>query len=284
MKTNETQNESVSTMVTNTPENIIARVVLQAWGGSKGDDALFLAEKEVDVTNAVLLLEHRAVLELQDASGQTDEIGFTHVDHSGPLEVYVTDSICSFFGVDALSDITSAAFAEARRRLNPSAPAYVKTVIGIEVIAKIHDGISGHPAFDDLSVVVKSNSKNVSITRADVLPASAGRRKQVPVPDPSEPYFVQALALASAVSINDGAILTSWSMSDWVGEPTNEVLRFDWRDGATNHSIILTEEGIEMALPDDNGEFFVIDQEGTGVVVRFFTLMPIRLAAGQASH
>lgn len=256
---------------------IVARVVLMAWGGRNGDDAIFVEEKEVDVTDAVLLLEHDLIVKLEDASDQSDELGFTHVDHSGPLEVYVTNSILTFFNVDALEDITVDALGTARERLNLKRPKTVRTIIEVEVITEILPGFDTKTAFDDLSIKVQSNPEKVIFTRVQRMLPAAGRAALLPAVDPSKPRFMQALALANAVRIDNGAILTSWTSSEWVGEATNEVLRFSWTDGEYEFSMIFTEEGIEAAQFDDTGRFFATDHEGTLTEVRFFNLAPICL-------
>jgi len=269
------QQATASTSAPATENRIIARVVLQVWGGKKGNDAVYDSEKRVDVTDAILLCDHDFVIGLQDSTDQADEIGHAHVNHSGPLEVEITSSICQFFGVDSMEDITLAAFEEARRVVNPKSPEFVRTIVEMEVTAKVLPGGERTTALDDLSIEVSSPSENVIVTRVQRMKLSGDRALVLAAADPSLPRFMQLMTLSNAVSIDDGALLSNWTRSPWIGQPTNEVVRFAWTDGELEYSAILTEEGIEAGQFDDNGRFFVHDNEGTLLFVRFFKVEPI---------
>lgn len=276
MQTIYTPQQVVSSSVTQSNEKrILARVILQAWGGRKGNDAIFVEEKEVEVTDAILLLDHDFVVNLQDSTDQADEIGHAHLNHSGPLEVYVTSSICEFFGVDSMQDITLAAFEKARCAVNPKRPEYVRTIVEIEVTAKVLPGGDRNTALDDLSIGVTSPSENVVVTGVQRMRPSADRALVLSAADPSLPRFMQMMTMSNAISIDDGALLTDWTRSAWIGEPTNEVLRFAWTDGDLDYSVTLTEEGVETGQFDDNGRFFTTDNEGTLLFVRFFKVESI---------
>lgn len=285
MQTITTSQQTVASTVAQATENrIIARVVLQVWGGKKGNDAVYDTEKHVDVTDAILLLDHDFVIGLEDHSDQTDEIGYKHVNYSGPVEVEVTASICQFFGVESLEDITAAAFEEARRVVNPKPPEFVRTIVEMEVTAKILPGGDRATALNDLSIEVASPSENVIVTRVHRMKPSGERALVLAAADPSLPRFMQLMTLSNAVSIDDGALLSDWTRSPWVGQPTNEVVRFAWTDGELEYSAILTEEGIEAGQFDDNGRFFVHDNEGTLMFVRFFKVESIGPANLRSLH
>jgi len=275
MQTITTPQQAASNVAPSAENRIIARVVLQIWGGRKGNDAVYDCEKEIDVTDTILLLDHDVVIELQDSFDNTDEIGHKHVNHSGPLEVYVTASICQFFNVARVEDITLAAFEEARRVVNPKPPEFIRTIVEMEVTAKVLPGGDRATALENLSIEVSSPSENVIVTRAARMKPSGDRALVLVAADPSLPRFMQLMALSNAISIDDGALLTDWTRSAWIGEPMNEVLRFAWTDGELDYSAVLTEEGIETGQFDDNGRFFVHDSEGTLLFVRFFKVEPI---------
>lgn len=265
--------QSVSSNVAPANEKrIIARVVLQVWGGEKGNDAVYGSERQVDVTDAILLLDHDIVIGLQDGS-ETDEIGYKHVNYSGPVEVELTASICQFFGVDSMEDITLAAFEEARRVVNPKPTELVRTIVEMEVTAKVLPDGDRSTALDDLSIEVSSLSEDVIVTRVRRMKTLDDRALEET--DPSLPRFIQLMALSNAVSIDDGALLSDWTRSPWTGNAMNEVVRFAWTDGEQEYSAILTEEGIEAGLFDDNGRFFVNDNEGTLLFLRFFKVEPL---------
>ena len=284
MNNTETQQLQISATPAPSDKRILARVVLQTWAGRKNKEVVFVGEKTVDVTHAILLRDYEFVVELRDAFDQADEIGGEHVDHYGPVEVYVCDSICAFFGVSSLDEITPAAFEEARRAMNPKRPEYVRTVIEVAVTAKVLPGAERNTAFDNLGVRVSSSAEDVIVTRSERLAPSAGRTVVLSAADPALPRFMQLLALANAVSLDDGALLTNWTTDEWIGEPMNEVVRFAWTDGDHDYSDIFTEEGIEGGTFDDNGRFFVQNREGDLVMVKFFMLEQIGLNNPRITH
>lgn len=224
------------------------------------------------------------MVSLQDSTDQADEIGHAHVNHSGPLEVKVTSSICQFFGVDSMEDITLAAFEEARRVVNPRPPEFVRTIVEMEVTAKVLPGGDRTTALDTLSIEVSSPSENVIVTRVQRMKPSGDRALVLAAADPSLPRFMQLMALSNAISIDDGTLLTDWTRSAWIGEPTNEVLRFAWTDGELDYSVTLTEEGIETGKFDDDGRFFTTDNEGTLLFVRFHKVESIGPSCLRSLH
>lgn len=92
----------------------------QIWTGRKLDYAELTGSIEFDATDAVLRMSADAIRRLEDHSESTDEIGRSCVEHDGPFEVDVTDSICSYFGIDDLSDLTEAHLDFVRSRVQPS--------------------------------------------------------------------------------------------------------------------------------------------------------------------
>jgi hypothetical protein len=283
MYTNQTQQPAVSSNVSPvTGKSIMARVVLQAWGGPKGKDAVLVEEKEVDVTHAILLLAHDFVIQLQDAFDQTDEIGMAHVDHSGPLEVYVTESICQFFGVEELGDITPAAFDEARRTVRPMFPEEVRAIIEIEVTATVLRGAV--PVLDNLEITARSNTDNLIVTSVTRRKPSVGHNVELATPNPALPHFMQLLALATAIRIDGGSVLTDWTAAPWAGVPTNEVVRFVWTDGDFNYSDVLTEEIITSGVIDAKGKFVGVNQEGDVIAIQFYLLQALTLKDAHNVH
>lgn len=84
--------------------------------------------------------------------------------------------------------------------------------------------------------------------------------------------FFAMLAAASAVTIDDGALLYDWETDDRNGDPDNEVVRFSWTDGDCDYSDVLAEGDIATGKFDDNGKFVCGNSEGGMTVVRFFIL------------
>lgn len=276
MQTITTSQQAISPIHVPVAENrIIARIVLQAWGGYKGRDLIVLDDKQVDVTEMILRMEHDAVVGLRDNDYGTDMIGRALASHAGPVAMNVTRQICDYFGVDYLKAITPEAFEEARRIMSPGLPASVLTVVEIEATATVLPGSDRAMALNDIPVEGALPLENVIVTRLKRIKPSGDRAPAVVGPLLSQ--FMQLMNLSNAVSINDGALITDWSTSDCTDEPTNEVLCFSWTEGKMNYSVVLTEEGIESGSFDDNGRFFVTDHEGTLSFVTFFEVEPIGL-------
>lgn len=103
----------------------------QMWVGPKADRAMNVGEEEFDATDAVLLMEHERLVGLDDDDESSDEIGRAHVDWDGPFHVQITDSICRYFGVEEVSDVTPEMLWLARQQVNPQEP--VDQVINLRV-------------------------------------------------------------------------------------------------------------------------------------------------------
>lgn len=83
--------------------------------------------------------------------------------------------------------------------------------------------------------------------------------------------FMKCLAAANAVTVDDGALLTSWETATLTGSPDNQVVRFSWTDGECNYSDALTESGLRNALwREADGKVILDNADGDRTVVRFF--------------
>ena len=84
--------------------------------------------EDVDVTGVVLSLPLAQLHALEDYRDSADALvtdSSAVVEHDGPFTVRVTDSICTYFAVDRLADITQAQLAAARVQaflVDPAAP------------------------------------------------------------------------------------------------------------------------------------------------------------------
>lgn len=109
-------------------KSIIASFQPQAW---MDDNAVDIdGQEEVDVTQRVLSLSLTQIHGLQDHRNSTDDLVNgtpVAIEHNGPFTVRVVDSICEFFGVGTLSDITDDML-DARRKATPVGPGMIKFV------------------------------------------------------------------------------------------------------------------------------------------------------------
>ncbi len=89
------------------------------------------------------------------------------------------------------------------------------------------------------------------------------------------------LNAASAVTIDDGVMLTDFEVEKLTGDPDNQVVRFTWTDGECDYSDCLTEAGITAGLFDSDGKFIADNSEGDKTVIRFFAIEPLNQASGK---
>jgi hypothetical protein len=116
------EDECGHTLANVTNRRIQGEFTKQRWGGRKGDDAITLGETSFDATDYVLLMKHEDLILLADNSDSTDVLGQAHIDWDGPHYVRIVESICAFFDVSDVKNISFASFMYARKRANPQVP------------------------------------------------------------------------------------------------------------------------------------------------------------------
>ena len=105
-----------------------------------------------------------------------------------------------------------------------------------------------------------------------------------PTPNSNIEKFFRLLNAASAVTIDDGAMLTEFENAHITGDPDNQVVIFTWTDGECDYSDSLTEAGIAAGVFENDGQFVTDNSEGDQTVVRFFVIEPlIRVSGKQAA-
>jgi hypothetical protein len=67
----------------------------------------------------VLQLEHEQIKALEDCDESTDLLGLAHIRWDGPFSVRVVGSVCEFFGIEELGELTQEVLEFARKRWNP---------------------------------------------------------------------------------------------------------------------------------------------------------------------
>jgi hypothetical protein len=95
--------------------------------------------------------------------------------------------------------------------------------------------------------------------------------------------FLNLLSTASAVTVDDGAMLTDIVAEELTGAPDNEVVLFTWTNGDSDYSDILTERGIAEGTFDSDGKFIAENREGEKTVIRFFTVERLNEASGKTA-
>ena len=89
------------------------------------------------------------------------------------------------------------------------------------------------------------------------------------------------LNAASAITIDEGAMLTDFETANITGDPDNQVAHFTWTNGECDYSDSLTEAGIAAGLFDSDGKFIADNSEGDKTVIRFFAIEPLNQASGK---
>lgn len=93
--------------------------------------------------------------------------------------------------------------------------------------------------------------------------------------------FLGLLNAASAVTIDDDAMLTGIVAEELTGDPDNQVVCFTWTDGECDYADILTEGGIAEGVFDGDGKFVAKNSEGESTVIWFFDIEPLNGASGK---
>lgn len=101
-------------MVREVEPRIIAGFQPQAWVNKRAID--IDGQQDVDVTNVVLDMSLADIRALEDCRESTDRLVNTDaLGHAGPYAVRATDSVCQYFNVDELSEVTEVMLLAARK-------------------------------------------------------------------------------------------------------------------------------------------------------------------------
>jgi hypothetical protein len=163
------EDESGYLLASVTNRHIVGSFNKQQWGGHKGDDAIYIGEESFDATAAILLLEHKDLVCMKDQSESTDDIGREHIDWSGPCYVHIEDSICAYFGVDDLQEITPEALSFARQRANPQPAEEQVVMLSVKLSLRVTSGASVSDFIENLDYSVISNTAGVTVRDTEIV-------------------------------------------------------------------------------------------------------------------
>lgn len=147
---------------------IVGTFYKQQWGGRKGNDAIACGEEDFDATSAVLLLSLEELVELEDNSEATDDLGRAHVSWDGPCSVHITASVCDFFGVTDVEDITLDLLEKARAEVEPQPAQTENVILSIALKVKIQPGISLNEVVQELSYGFTSTTPGAVIVGSEI--------------------------------------------------------------------------------------------------------------------
>ena len=93
--------------------------------------------------------------------------------------------------------------------------------------------------------------------------------------------FLRLLNTASAVTVDDGAMLTGITAEALTGDPENQVVCFTWTDGEHDYMDTLTERGIAEGVFDNDGKFIAENYEGEKTIIRFYAVERLNGLSGK---
>lgn len=163
----ESENGTVLAAVSN--RRIIGTITKQRWGGRKDDEAINCGEEDFDATDAILLLPYSDLVELEDNSEETDSIGTNHVSWDGPHSVSITDSICHFFGVTDVEDITEENLSFVRNRMKPQPSTEETITLTVNIKLRVSPAASVTAFIDNLDYSFKSNTVGVTVSDTEIV-------------------------------------------------------------------------------------------------------------------
>lgn len=163
------KNEAGYLMAAVSNRRIIGTFTKQQWGGRKNDEALNIGEESFDATDAILLMTHKDLVELDDHDESTDEVGRQHIGWNGPCEVRIVDEVCAYFGVSHVQEITPEALAYAVSRVKPQVPVLASVTLQFEVKLRLLPVGSIEQFIKDMSHSITSNTVGVVVTDTNVI-------------------------------------------------------------------------------------------------------------------
>lgn len=141
----------------------------QHWGGRKNNDAIHVATETFDATNTVLLLDLASLHALCDSDGTSDEIGREHFDWDGPFDVTLVDSVCDYFGVANLKQVTQEGFNYAKDKAKPILPQESVVQLMVSFTVRSCDELSAVDLLKHLNVTVASSKPGLIVDQRSVV-------------------------------------------------------------------------------------------------------------------
>lgn len=150
---------------------ITGTLIKQVWGGRKNDQAIEVGRVEFDATDHILLMPPEEIRALEDHDESSDAVGQAHYVWEGPTEVEITDSICRFFGVDAVAEITDEAVSSAKAQLIAALPATETVTLKVKLTLKLTPGTSVNSFIEDCDYKFISNTAGAIVQTTEIVDA-----------------------------------------------------------------------------------------------------------------
>lgn len=135
----------------------------QVIGGAKQDRDIHVADENFDATEHVLLMPYDYFIALEDSDDTTDEVGRAHVSWDGPCYVRIVDSICEYFGVERIDQVTEEAFAFARKSANVTPLREEVVTVSFEMRLRVAPGANVDQFVKDMTCAVLSRTDGIRV-------------------------------------------------------------------------------------------------------------------------
>jgi hypothetical protein len=139
----------------------IVGTILRNHLGQKGNEGNGDFIDHFDATNYILSQEIAQVIDLLDHSLAANNIGYVLTDCSGQFEVEITQSMCDFFGVSSLADLTPSNFSFVKSKYAKVEPVAQSLTISVQL--NIHAMPSSDIGAFIRNLDIKCISKDVGI-------------------------------------------------------------------------------------------------------------------------
>jgi hypothetical protein len=93
--------------------------------------------------------------------------------------------------------------------------------------------------------------------------------------------FLGFLNASSAVTVDDGPLLSGITAEKLTGDPDNQVVFFTGSDGEVDYSETLTEGGIANGVFESDGKFVAKNSEGEKTIIRFYAIKLLTDVSGK---
>lgn len=149
-----------------TNRRIMAVVHRQQWVGPKEDRLLDLERPAtVDATTLVLNLDWESFKAIEDYQDSSDFIKEELVEHDGPFDVEVVNSVHEFFGS---TEISFDAFQRAKEMLKPKSSKTKTLVLTVRLEVAVQDGIDEDEIVDELDYTFTSGTDGATVRSSEI--------------------------------------------------------------------------------------------------------------------
>ena len=152
-------------------KSIMGTFYKQRWGGRKDNEAIPCGEEKFDATDAVLLMDLKTIHNLEDFTDTLDELWKNHVQWDGPYDVEIVESICDFFNVSSLPEITQESLDQMRRVMMPLPATEQVVTLSIKVKVSVAARSNMTSFIENLDYSIKSNTSGITVQDTEIVNA-----------------------------------------------------------------------------------------------------------------